>query len=97
MFKSETKQKGKQKPTEKPAKNSAKAVDNSEKSHKSWYKHGFVLGILGLALFLVFVSIAYSVAVIWMGTKGLTPRIMTAPMIAFDLVLASIAFAKIFK
>lgn len=96
MFTTEAKNKGKDKPS-KPAKNSVKAVDNSGVAKRPWYKHGFVLGILGLALFLVFVSIAYSVVVIWMGTKGLTPRVMTAPIILFDLVLAGIAFSKIFK
>ncbi len=95
MFKSEVKQKGKA--NAKPAKVVEKTTDNSGGAKKPWYKHGFVFGILGLALFLVFVSIAYSVAVIWMGTQGLTPKIMTAPMIVFDLVLASIAFSKIFK
>ena len=94
MFTSKAKESPKAK---KSSKTVEKATDNSGGAKKPWYKHGFVFGILGLALFLVFVSIAYSVAVIWMGTQGLTPKIMTAPMIVFDLVLASIAFSKIFK
>lgn len=94
MFTSKAKETTKGK---KPSKTVTPQTDNSGGAKKPWYKHGFVFGILGLALFLVFVSIAYSVAVIWMGTQGLTPKIMTAPMIAFDLVLASIAFSKIFK
>jgi hypothetical protein len=54
-------------------------------------------GILGIALLLVIVSIAYSSAVILLGTDGLTPKIMLAPQILFGVLVLGIAFYKLSK
>lgn len=82
-------------------KNSDNKVAPTEKkavtSGKNWYKHDFILVILGIGLALVFVSVAYMLVVIFLGTQGLTSRIMMAPAALFELVLAAIAFGKILK
>jgi len=70
-----------------------KAVAKVEKSSDK----GFMFGILGIAIALVIVSIAYSTAVILLGTKGITPKIMLAPQALFGVVVLGMAFSKIFK
>jgi len=61
-------------------------------------KSTFVRGILGVALLLVFGSIAYGTVVIFGGTgRELAPKILIAPAGLFDLVIAFVAFSKILK
>lgn len=74
-----------------------KADKKTEKKAKNNKGNSFVSGILGIALLLVLVSIAYSCVVIWGGTTGLVPKIMLAPQAAFGVVIAGWAFIKIFK
>lgn len=69
----------------------------TENKAKKKERNGIVSGILGVALLLVLVSIAYSCVVIWGGTTGLIPKIMLAPQAAFGVLIAGWAFIKIFK
>lgn len=74
------------------------AAKKTSKNSKKWYKSSFVLGILGICLSLVVVSIVYSTAVILLGTEGETaPKIMIIPQAAFAATMVGIAFYKLFK
>lgn len=82
---------------EKPVENTKVKTKKSEKISVKNSDRGFMFGILGIAIALVIVSIAYSTAVILLGTKGLTPKIMLAPQVAFGVIVLGMAFSKIFK
>ncbi len=60
-------------------------------------KEAFVRGIIGIALLLVFGSIAFSTVVIWTGTDNVLYKVLTAPAAIFDLLIAFVAFSKILK
>lgn len=68
-----------------------------EKTTTPAKENAFVRGILGIALLLVFGSIAYSTVVIWGGTDTWIPKILTIPAALFDVVIAFVAFSKILK
>jgi len=68
-----------------------------EKNVDTEAKPIFVRGILGIALLLVFGSIAYSTVIIFGGTDGWLPKILIAPAAAFDVFIAFVAFSKILK
>lgn len=57
----------------------------------------FVRGIIGIVLMLVFASIAIMATVCWTGSDSSALKIATIPAIAFDVILAFVAFSKILK
>lgn len=83
---------------EKPTKKTTKKVaKTTEVETKNLPKDSKVFGTLGIGLGFVFVSIAYCIYMILMGTTGLFPKIMIAPAVVFELVCLGYAFWKIFK
>tara|TARA_B100001245_G_C22894477_1_gene431584 strand:- start:7161 stop:7454 length:294 start_codon:yes stop_codon:yes gene_type:complete len=82
-------------------KKKGKKMSSEEKKKKTTNeqkaKSGFVNAIIGLALLLVFGSVAFMTVVIWTGTDNVLYKWLTAPAAIFDLIIAFVAFSKIAK
>lgn len=51
-------------------------------------------GIIGLGMLFVIASIAYTTAVIWLGTEGYVSKALTAPQVIFALIVLVKRFTK---
>jgi hypothetical protein len=66
------------------------AVEKSVKKENSAFKSA----IIGVGMLLAVISIAYSTAVIALGTEGITPLVMVAPQAILALGIAIRQFTK---
>lgn len=68
------------------------------KSTKKKSKNSIMSVIMGISMALVFVSIAWLIAIVGMGTDWtISTIVMLTPAAAFDLFILFYAFSKIFK
>lgn len=74
-----------------------KSVKLSKNSKSKWYQNMFFIGIIGIGLASVIVSIIYSSVRVYMGTDDMTSRVMIIPQVvfvAFSLLYAFYAVAQ---
>jgi hypothetical protein len=61
---------------------------------KKTKKNKFKNYIIGIATLFVIASIIYTTVVIWLGTQGLIPKLLTAPQAIFAFIALMKRFTK---
>lgn len=78
----------------KQTKEAPKSNANSDVKNTKKQSGSAVNGIIGLGMLFVIASIAYTTAVIWLGTEGYTSKVLTAPQVIFALIVLVKRFTK---
>ena len=78
----------------KQTKEAPKSNANSDVKNTKKQSGSAVNGIIGLGMLFVISSIAYTTAVIWLGTEGYVSKVLTAPQVIFALIVLVKRFTK---